>query len=219
MEIRSNKIPLEILKNYFLTYPKNVPSYLKHMPKQFNRKVPGTRTVKTCSGLLNLYMRSVVFTSPFDIQVNFENNKWQAFVGKGGLGDNTVSDVPYSQFLKHKDENKYKILLKFTFGITVQSKYPIHLNNPWWSLNSFETVPGVLNCKTPLELNFFIPVEKNVEILSIPQGTPLMLISSEVDSAIKLKFNDKPFDDTLINGLHYRFSTLKDMLLGRKYDD
>ena len=171
MEIRSNKIPLEILKNYFLTYPKNVPSYLKHMPKQFNRKDPGTRTVKTCSGLLNLYMRSVVFTSPFDIQVNFENNKWQAFVGKGGLGDNTVSDA------------------------------------------------GVLNCKTPLELNFFIPVEKNVEILSIPQGTPLMLISSEVDSAIKLKFNDKPFDDTLINGLHYRFSTLKDMLLGRKYDD
>jgi hypothetical protein len=79
-------------------------------------------------------------------------------------------------------------------------------------------VPGVLNCKNPLDLNFFIPIETNVEILSIPQGTPLILISSEVDSKIKLRFTKKPFDNRLINGLHYRFSTLKDMLLRRKFD-
>tara|TARA_R100001463_G_scaffold120836_1_gene176988 strand:- start:514 stop:1176 length:663 start_codon:yes stop_codon:yes gene_type:complete len=219
MEIRSSNIPLEVLKNYFLTYPKNIPDYLKKMPKHFDEKNPNTRTVKTCSGLLNLYTRSVLFTSPFDIQVNFnKDGSWKAYVGHGGLGDNTVSDVPYQQFFKHKDNKKYKALLKFSFGINVQYKYPVHLNNPWWSLNNFETVPGVLNCKNPLDLNFFIPIETNVEILSIPQGTPLILISSEVDSKIKLRFTKKPFDNRLINGLHYRFSTLKDMLLRRKFD-
>ena len=47
--------------------------------------------------------------------------------------------------------NYIKAILKFNFGVTVQSKYPIHLNNPWWELNDFEIVPGVLNCKNPLE--------------------------------------------------------------------
>lgn len=218
MEIRSTKIPLSILKNYFLIYPKNVPSYLKNMPKQFDKKNPITRTVKTCSGMLNLYTRSVVFTSPFDIQVNFyEDGRWQAYVGQGTLGNQTVSDVPYEQFFKHNSNKKYKTMLKFNFGINVQCKYTLHLNNPWWSLNNFETVPGVLNCKNPLDLNFFIPIENHVETLKINQGTPLYVISSENDSKLKIKYTEKPFNDTFINGLQYRFSTLKDKLLRRKF--
>ena len=219
MEIRSNKIPLNIVKNHFLTYPKNLPSYFKDIPNLFNSKNPLSKTPKSCSGILNLYARSVVFTNPFDIQINFEDDKWEAFVGAGDLGQNTVSDVPYEQFFKYKDNGKYKAILKFNFGINVQSKYPIYLNNPWWNLNNFEIVPGVLNCKNPLELNFFMPIEKNVETLNIKQGTPLYLISSETTSKLKINFTKKPFNSNCINGLQYRFSTLKDMFLGKKFDE
>ena len=220
MEIRSTRIPLSIVKNHFLTYPKNLPEYFKNIPPLYNSKNPRTKTPRSCSGFLNLYARSVVFTSPFDIQINFEGDRWEAFVGAGDLGNQTVSDVPFQQFLQYKDNGKYKSILKFGFNITVQSKYPLHLNNPWWSLNNFEVVPGVLNTiKHPLDLNFFMPVEKNVQVLKIKQGTPLYLISSENNADLKISFTEKPFNYNLINGLQYKFSTLKDMFLGRKFYD
>jgi len=40
MEIRSKKIPLEIIKNHFLTYPKNVPNYFKNIPVLFEKNNP-----------------------------------------------------------------------------------------------------------------------------------------------------------------------------------
>tara|TARA_R110000787_G_scaffold167944_2_gene280919 strand:+ start:327 stop:986 length:660 start_codon:yes stop_codon:yes gene_type:complete len=218
MEIRSKKIPLEIIKNHFLTYPKNVPNYFKNIPVLFEKNNPLSKTPKACSGVLNLYARSVSFTSPFDIQINFSGDKWKAFVGAGDLGQKTVTDVPYEQLFKYKDNGKYKAILKFNFGVTVQSKYPIHLNNPWWELNDFEIVPGVLNCKNPLELNFFMPIEKHVETLNITQGTALYLITSENNDKLKINFNTKPFNENLINGLQYKFSTLKDKFLGRKFN-
>ena len=62
-----------------------------------------------------------------------------------------------------------------------------------------------------------MPIEKNVETLNIKQGTPLYLISSETTSKLKINFTKKPFNSSCINGLQYKFSTLKDMFLGKKF--
>jgi hypothetical protein len=87
------------------------------------------------------------------------------------------------------------------------------MTNPWWHMNDFETIPGVVNCKDPTELNVFIPVKKDVNKVYIPQGTPLCYITFDTDKEISLKYTDEKYNHENYNGLFYKFSNLKTKLL------
>ena len=80
-------------------------------------------------------------------------------------------------------------------------------------MNKFEVIPGLINCKEPLDLNIFIPIKKGQNHLFIPQHTPLCYISFETERQLDLIFSNKKYKYSDYQGLFYRFTNLKDKLL------
>ena len=52
--IKTNEIPVDILKKHLLLFPYNMPKYFKDIPSTFvdeiNRRIRSKKTVKSCSG-------------------------------------------------------------------------------------------------------------------------------------------------------------------------
>ena len=118
-----------------------------------------------------------------------------------------------NQFLKYVDRDKYRVITKLIFGIFLKCKNPILVTNPWWSMNDFEIIPGILNAKTPLELNLFLPFKKNQSKMVIKQGTPLSMLHFESQKDIKLIFKEERINPRDYNGFEYLKSNFKNMLL------
>ena len=85
--IQTNGVPVHILKNFLLSFPSNIPKYFKDIPKSFfdnqKRKVRSRTTIRTCSGFINLFKRSIVFTSPYDIELFIEPKEIKGHFNKG----------------------------------------------------------------------------------------------------------------------------------------
>ena len=123
-------------------------------------------------------------------------------------------------FMHHPDwdfinyaNSDYAHILKFGPSFTIQCDYVSMISNAWWHMNDFEVIPGIINCKKPMEMNVFIPIKKEQNHLYIPQGTPLCYITFETDKQLKLSFKNKGYNYAEHQGLFYRFSNLKDKLL------
>ena len=90
--IKTNQIPVKILKQFLLTFPHNIPKYFKDIPSNFfdnkNRQIRSRKTVKTCSGFINLFKRSILFTSPYDIELFFEGKEIRGSVGSSDWNKN-----------------------------------------------------------------------------------------------------------------------------------
>jgi|TARA_R100001530_G_C4266193_1_gene141859 hypothetical protein len=209
--VQTNEIPVDVLKNFLLTFPHNLPKYFKDIPANFfdeqKRPIRAKKTVKSCSGFINLFKRCIVFTSPYDIEL---------FIEKDGI-KGSVGAHPWNRYIQpHANwqfidyvKSPYAFVLKFMPFFLIKCPYNLIVTNPWWHMNSFETVPGIINCKEPLELNIFIPIKKNQTHLFIPQGTPLGYIHVETDQQLNLIYKNKGYKHSDFLGLHYSFSNLK----------
>ncbi|MEK9994531.1 MAG: hypothetical protein VW646_07200 [Hydrogenophilales bacterium] len=209
--IRTNHIPINILKNHLLTFPNNIPNYFKNIPSKFldskGRFIRTQRTLKTCSGFVNLFKRSILYTSPFDIELFIDDGEIKGSVGHSNW-NNYIQSHPNWQFIEYT-QSDWAMVLKFMPFCTIQSPFNLMISNPWWHMNNFETIPGIINCKDPLDLNIFIPIKKNQNHLYISQGTPLAYINFETDKQLNLKFSDKEYKFSDWMGLHYLFSNFK----------
>jgi len=209
--IRTNEIPIDILKNHLLTFPNNIPHYFKEIPTKFidekKRPVRSIKTLRTCSGFVNFFKRSILYTSPYDIELFIDDEKIKGTVG-GSNWNNYIHHHPDWQFIKHANSN-WKMVIKFMPFFNIQSPYNLIMSNPWWHMNNFETIPGIVNCKEPLPLNVFIPIKKGQDYLYIRQGTPLACLNLETDSQLNLVFNEKNYKNSDWMGLHYVFSNFK----------
>jgi len=213
--IRTNEIPINILKNFLLSFPDNVPSYFKNIKSVFfdhkKRPIRCEKNIKTCSGFINLFKRSIVFTSPFDIELFIDDEKIRGRVG-GSNWDRYIQYHSNSQFLSHI-KSDWKMVLKFMPYCSIQSPYNLIISDPWWHMNNFQIIPGIINCKEPLDLNIFIPIKKNQNYLYISQGTPLAYINFETNDQINLIYENKRYIQSHWMGLHYMFSALKKRLV------
>lgn len=163
LEIYSNNIPIDFLKNFFKIFPNNLPNYFNNVPKRCPfSKFKSDNTLKTCSGIINYYKKAIVFLSPFDIEFIIENNQIHYRVGSDNF--NGVQFHSNNQFLDYVDNKKYLCISKLCFGIYLKSNAPILITNSTWTLNSFEILPGIINAKQPLELNIFLPIKKKIKI-------------------------------------------------------
>jgi len=218
-EIYSNRIPVNFIKNFFTIYPKNLPSYFKNIPRECPFNLENKLNIKTCSGFLNYFRNVIVFSSPFDFIILIKGNEIKYKFGSGSFsGNGMMTEHPPEQFLQYINNNKYLTVLKMTFEIFIKSDYPVFINNSWWSLNNFEIIPGVINCKTPLQLNLFLPIKKNEEKIVIKQNTPLAIINVETDKKIKIIFKNEKADLRDFNGLEYVMSNLKNKILPNKFN-
>jgi hypothetical protein len=216
LEIYSNNIPIEFLKNFFKIFPNNLPNYFKNIPKQCPfSKFRNDKTIKTCSGIVNFYKRSLVFLSPFDIEYVIENETVHVKIPDLNLGE--IKFHNNNQFLDYINKNIYLCISKLCFNIFLKSNVPLIITNPAWQFNDFEILPGILNATNPMELNLFLPVKKNIKNIFIKQNTPLCMIHTETNKKIEIIFNKNKYNPITNNGLNYIFSNFKYKLLKNKY--
>ena len=213
--IKTNEIPIDILKKHLVSFPYNMPKYFKDIPStlidNLKRKIRSKRTIKSCSGFINLFKRSIVFTSPFDMELFKEHGKIRGTVGEHDLSKyfNYHADYQFIEYAK----SDYTHILKLCLNFNIQCDKTLIISNPWWHMNKFEIVPGLINCKEPLDLNIFIAIKRDQNHIYIPQNTPLCYINFETEEQLKLVFKDKNYKYSDYQGLYYRFSNLKDRLL------
>ena len=217
LEIYSNDIPVEFLKNFFKIFPYNLPNYFKNIPTKCPfSKFRSDKTLKSCSGIINYYKKSIVFLSPFDIEYVIDNNSIEVRFGSSGYKG--VHFHHNDQFLDYVDNKKYLGITKLAFKIFLKSEIPLLMTNPTWALNNFEILPGIINANPALELNIFVPVKKEDKNIFIRQNTPLCVIHMETEKKVDIVFNKAKYDNTYDNGLNYKFSNLKSKLLNSKFN-
>ena len=213
--IQTNEIPVDILKNFLLTFPHNMPKYFKDIPATFfdNQKRPirSKKSVRSCSGFINLFKRSILFTSPYDIELFIENGEIRGSVG-GSNWNRYIQHHADWQFIDYV-KSDWEMILKFMPFFNIRSPYNLIISDPWWHMNNFQVIPGMVNCKEPLDLNIFIPIKKGQNHLYIPQGTPLACINFETDNQLNLVYRNKNYRYSDWMGLHYTFSNLKRKLV------
>lgn len=218
--IQSNEIPIHICKNFLHSFPNNIPRYFKNIPKHFkdqeDKIFKRYTTLKTCSGFVNLFKRSLLFTCPYDIEIHIEKNGLNRYGFKGFVGSKSLNENftihPSSQFLDYVNTD-YAFILKFNSFINIKSKYSFIISNPWWHLNNFEIIPGMVNPKGTSELNIFMPIKKDQKYLYIKQNTPLCYINFETSKQLKIVYDKTKYKDSDNLGLFYTFSNLKNKLL------
>ena len=215
--IQTNEIPVDILKKFLLTFPHNMPKYFKDIPSHFfdnqKRQIRSKKTIKSCSGFINLFKRSIVFTSPYDIELFIEPKEIKGHFDIKGMVGGSI----WHRYLHHHADwqfidyvkSDYAFILKFMPFFNIRCPYNLILSNPWWHMNSFEIIPGIVNCKEPEDLNIFIPIKKGQTYLFIPQGAPLAYINFETDEELNLIYRHKNYKYSDFLGLHYSFSNLK----------
>jgi len=219
ISIWSNLIPMEIMQNYFKLFPNNLPNYFKNIPNKIAAARAAHQTMKSCSGFLNYFLRSMVFYSPCDIEINYNHEGAYANFGGKELNDGRRFTVHNDvQFLKYVNQEEYIAICKINLDIHINSEYPILINDCWWHFNSFKILPGVINTsKYPQNLNLFIALPKNKNSIFIPQNKPLCHIFTESEKDIKIDFKKDKYDSLRHNNYNYLFDTLSRTILKRKY--
>lgn len=176
---------LSELKECFLTVPKNYPPYFNNIPKHIfdehlNSNIHAQKTLKSCSGFLNLFRRSFVFTCPFDIHLLFDGDGNVTYSSVGISGDKSTLFYevhPNFQFLNHVPNHNLQMVLKIRTRMFINSDTPLLIHKNFWSFNNIEVIPGIITDSYTDDLSFFIPIYKNQKELLINKGTMLFFIT------------------------------------------
>lgn len=200
--VDKNYYTKEEVESYIKRFPSNLPSYIKVMPPfVFHQKlakfIKGSNTIRTCSGMINLFKRSFVYYSPWDIQFLFEEDKLvSAYFGAHDDLNKQVLHTTHSnqQFLNYIPNCPYKSIIKIIPRIGVETNVPYIMSNPWWHLPPVESIPGIVHPESN-DLNFFIPVKKDQNEILIKQGTPLFMATFLTEKKVDFSFEYgiKPF--------------------------
>lgn len=204
----------EDAKDIFKKIPNSLPKYFFSIPKtmfsaQTKKSIPYSRTIKTCAGFINLYKRSLLVTSPFDIYAELDNTKIiNSKLGK--IDGEFVHLHPGYQLLDYVPNNKkYKFIVKINLPFTIDTNVSMYMSQSTYHFNNFDILPGILPSNYKGFINFFIPVEKEKNEIYIKKGTPLFLFTPLCETDVKLEFKKlkKNVRDYLT------FSTLKKFAL------
>ncbi len=201
-------------ENAFKTIPYNFPKYFSSIPKtifnpEIKKFIPYLRTIKTCPGFINVYKRSILLTSPFDIYIEMNDDK--IINNKVGQTDFKIASIhPQEQFLKYVPNNKkYKFIIKINLPFFIDTNVPLFMNQSDYHFSNFNVLSGILSSNYKDDINFFIPVEKEKNEIYIKKEDPLLLITPLCEKKINLNF--KKHNDIM----KYRltFSNLKKYIL------
>ena len=207
----------KIIKDMFKVVPKNYPPYFGAIPKtMFNpftgHPRPDQKTIKSCPGFINLYKRSILVTSPFDIYLEFDENKIiTEVIGKTGYGITTQQNN--TQLLNYVNGKDYKFIIKIELPIYLKSDVSILMLDSFYHFNKHLAIPGIVNKKYESIISFFMPVKKRQTELYIKQGDPLFLIVPMCEDKIKLKI--KKNNNVSNQNTTLTFSSLKEYIMDK----
>lgn len=179
-------------KDIFKIIPNNYPKYFFSIPKeQFHPEkkkfFPYARTIKTCPGFINLYKRSLLITSPFDIYIELDEDR--IIESEAGQTQFNVAKLHSNeQFLDYTPNNKYKFIMKINLPFYINTNVSLHISPSIYHFNNFNILPGIIPNNYEGQMNFFIPIKKERDELHIKKGDPLFLMTPLCEKTIQLKF-------------------------------
>jgi|TARA_R110000787_G_scaffold46734_1_gene113503 hypothetical protein len=201
-------------EDMFKKIPDNFPKYFLSIPKtifnpELKKFIPYARTIKTCPGFINLYKRSLLITSPFDIYIELGDDK--IISSTAGQTNFKIADIhSEEQFLKYIPNNKkYKFIIKINLPFFIDTNISLSMNPSYYHFNDLNVLPGILPFNYKGDIHFFIPIEKEKNQIYIKKGDPLFLLTPLCEKKINLKF--KKYNNTYKPSL--TFSTLKKYIL------
>lgn len=192
-----NMFTEEEIKNSFEHMPKNLPSYFKNIPRkifseEMQKNDMSRNTLKTCSGFINLFKRSILFCSPFDMQFVFKENKLYFRLGTFPVDLNQFIDIhPAEQFLNYAPDsikNNVKFVMRFKSNMYIKSTCNILQHHPFWHESKFVACSGILTKNFEMNLNVFFFVNKDQEEVIIKKGDPLIYMTFLTDKDINFKY-------------------------------
>lgn len=200
-------------KNMFSIIPKNFPNYFSSIPKtvmhpKSKKYIPYYRTIKTCPAFINLFKRSLLVKSPFDIFMEFNDVDVIHFKA-GQTNFPAIEKHTGLQFLDYVPQNKFKFIIKLNLPIVFETNVSLHLSESNYHFNNFSVLPGIFPKNSSHKMIVFIPIEKEKNELFIRKGDPICILTPLCESSIKLNFEE------LKNGLKpfLTFSSLKKYVL------
>ena len=198
-----------------------LPDWWKELPSQVRSHADPTNpfaigsTMRTCAGLIDYYKTGVMLPAWSDM--GFE-------VGKFGTGyvrvsiaspvSGETSQHPASQRGKYLPSESYSHI-KITSPWVFKMKKPIQfvLLKPLWNYSAPEEIiipPGCVNFKYQhsTNINLFLKHEKEIKIIRIDAGTPLLHWIPQSDDKIIIKNHlvDEIEFNTRVNISYHRFS-------------
>jgi hypothetical protein len=204
-----NKIIFYTVKNSFYSYtieelkeslsmmPDNLPEYWKKIPNKVMDKdvwFKAHRNIKTCSGFINLFKRSIVFKMPFDLHIVF-NDKGieQAHVGTVNVKfiNNFLHIHQNFQFLDYINKPEYKFILKIRPQIFMDSNVPLLCHKNTYEFNGCDVLPGIISDAYKDEMNFFMPILTNCKEMYVKKGTPMFMITPLNHQKLNVKFEER----------------------------
>jgi len=192
-----NHFSIDEMKECFHEMPENIPSYFKNIPRKiFSQEMQtddmSRNTLKTCSGFINLFKRSILFCSPFDMQFVFKDEKIHFRLGTFPVDIQQFIDLhPEEQFLKYAPEamkNNIKCVLRFKSNMYIKSTCNILQHHPSWHDTKFTAASGILTKNCEINMNVFFFVNKNQEEVIVKKGDPLAYMTFLTDKKVKFKY-------------------------------
>ena len=221
IEFYSPEYTPEELKKYILKFPYNLPAYFKAIPKnsfslEFKKFLPGNKTIKTCPGFINLYRRSLLFTSPWDLHFLFDDEGIISYQNGAVGGQYTrgpsVEVHPNEQFLNYVPSTKYKFILKIIYRIYCDTNTSIMIHNNFYNFDDVLTPTGFFHPKSS-EINYFILIPKEQTELFIKEGQSLALLTPLYHKNIDITYTQREVGRPKF--IQRKFLRLKEYLLDK----
>tara|TARA_R110000787_G_scaffold100873_1_gene206010 strand:+ start:211 stop:906 length:696 start_codon:yes stop_codon:yes gene_type:complete len=199
LEIYADKtiFTVDEMEECFQRIPKNLPEYFKYIPKKIFSEEMQTEdmsknTIKSCAGFINLFKRSILFCSPFDMQFSFKGDKMHFRLGSFPVDVSQFIDIhPAEQFLQYAPENmknNVRCVMRLKTNMYYKSSVPMLLHHPFWHVPKLVASPGLLTKNKELNLNIFFFISNNQENFIIKKGDPLVYITFLTEKKVKFKY-------------------------------
>ena len=166
-----------LVKYYFATIPKT------RFEPTLKKFLPFLNTIKTCPGFINLYKRSLLVTSPFDIYVEL-NDKEIVLQKIGKLNWQTVKVHSNEQLLNYVNTKDYKFILKIELPFILKSDVSLLLSDSSYHFNNLNVFSGIISKNYDSTISFFIPIKKETNTIYIKKDLKFKKTAEEINQSL-----------------------------------
>jgi hypothetical protein len=197
-----------------------IPEWFKNTPKvekdENGNQIPELVTIKNCVAFIELYKKGIVIPSWFsmDLKINTDSNTEKQPVEWEASNDmvHTRNSHHPDQFKRYAGPHGGNVKISSPWAFKTQEEIYFTWTQPTWSLRNFTgsltLLPAVVNYKYnhSTEINYFVEEKPQVQELTIPPLTPLVMLHPMTERTVVIKNHLVTLDEfNRIHGVHRMF--------------
>lgn len=196
LDYASRHFPLEIAKKAipetFSSMPAQIKAPANYTSCPYTKLIHGRKmnTIKSCDGILDLWGKSYVLSSPFDVAINIKNDKVEYATPNDTLFK--IGQHPQEQFAPmFPGYANVKIIIPWKFVASDKftcmfSPAIYHMDND--VRENIILPPGLVDYKYvhSTNINMLVKLQKDQKVIHIKAGTPLIYITPLTTEPVEL---------------------------------